>query len=160
MRGYGGRIAIVGDPKDHSTRDLLARIRGRMNILIVRLGALGDIVHADPGGGRAAARLSRRAHRLAGRARSTARSSISSPSSIASSRSTARRSRLVDVVGRAARGAYDIALDFQGLMKSAVLARASGARASSASRSGTCARRRTAVLLETDDGTKPRSART
>jgi rfaE bifunctional protein nucleotidyltransferase chain/domain len=26
--GYGGRIAIVGDPKDHSTRDLLARIRG------------------------------------------------------------------------------------------------------------------------------------
>ena len=27
VRGYGGRIAIVGDPKDHSTRDLLARIR-------------------------------------------------------------------------------------------------------------------------------------
>jgi rfaE bifunctional protein nucleotidyltransferase chain/domain len=26
--GYGGRIAIVGDPKDHSTRDLLGRIRG------------------------------------------------------------------------------------------------------------------------------------
>ncbi len=25
---YGGRIAIVGDPKDHSTRDLLSRIRG------------------------------------------------------------------------------------------------------------------------------------
>jgi len=24
---YGGRIAIVGDPKDHSTRDLLARIQ-------------------------------------------------------------------------------------------------------------------------------------
>ena len=24
---YGGRIAIVGDPKDHSTRDVLARIR-------------------------------------------------------------------------------------------------------------------------------------
>jgi D-glycero-beta-D-manno-heptose 1-phosphate adenylyltransferase len=24
---YGGRIAIVGDPKDHSTRDLLGRIR-------------------------------------------------------------------------------------------------------------------------------------
>ena len=24
---YGGRIAIVGDPKDHSTRDLLTRIR-------------------------------------------------------------------------------------------------------------------------------------
>ena len=24
---YGGRIAIVGDPKDHSTRDLLARVK-------------------------------------------------------------------------------------------------------------------------------------
>ena len=28
VQAYGGRIAIVGDPKDHSTRDLLARIRG------------------------------------------------------------------------------------------------------------------------------------
>jgi rfaE bifunctional protein nucleotidyltransferase chain/domain len=27
VRSYGGRIAIVGDPKDHSTRDLVARIR-------------------------------------------------------------------------------------------------------------------------------------
>jgi rfaE bifunctional protein nucleotidyltransferase chain/domain len=27
VRAYGGRIAIVGDPKDHSTRDLMARIR-------------------------------------------------------------------------------------------------------------------------------------
>lgn len=26
VRAYGGRIAIVGDPKNHSTRDLLARI--------------------------------------------------------------------------------------------------------------------------------------
>jgi rfaE bifunctional protein nucleotidyltransferase chain/domain len=26
VRGYGGRIAIVGDPKDHSTRDLIGRI--------------------------------------------------------------------------------------------------------------------------------------
>src|SRR4029434_6954550 len=25
---YGGRTAIVGDPKDHSTRDLLARLAG------------------------------------------------------------------------------------------------------------------------------------
>jgi rfaE bifunctional protein nucleotidyltransferase chain/domain len=29
VRAYGGRTAIVGDPKDHSTRDLLARIRDR-----------------------------------------------------------------------------------------------------------------------------------
>ena len=28
VRGYGGRTAIVGDPKDHSTRELLARISG------------------------------------------------------------------------------------------------------------------------------------
>jgi rfaE bifunctional protein nucleotidyltransferase chain/domain len=27
VHAYGGRIAIVGDPKDHSTRDRLARIR-------------------------------------------------------------------------------------------------------------------------------------
>jgi D-glycero-beta-D-manno-heptose 1-phosphate adenylyltransferase len=26
VKAYGGRVAIVGDPKDHSTRDLLARI--------------------------------------------------------------------------------------------------------------------------------------
>lgn len=29
VRTYGGRIAIVGDPKDHSTRDLLTRMRER-----------------------------------------------------------------------------------------------------------------------------------
>jgi rfaE bifunctional protein nucleotidyltransferase chain/domain len=28
VRGYGGRTAICGDPKDHSTRDLLKRIGG------------------------------------------------------------------------------------------------------------------------------------
>ena len=26
VKAYGGRVAIVGDPKDHSTRDLLGRI--------------------------------------------------------------------------------------------------------------------------------------
>jgi rfaE bifunctional protein nucleotidyltransferase chain/domain len=29
VRGYGGRIAIVGDPKDHSTRDLIGRVSQR-----------------------------------------------------------------------------------------------------------------------------------
>jgi rfaE bifunctional protein nucleotidyltransferase chain/domain len=29
VRAYGGRVAIVGDPEDHSTRDLLARIGRR-----------------------------------------------------------------------------------------------------------------------------------
>ena len=28
VRAYGGRTAIVGDPKNHSTRDLLARVTG------------------------------------------------------------------------------------------------------------------------------------
>lgn len=28
VRSYGGRVAIVGDPKDHDTRALLARLRG------------------------------------------------------------------------------------------------------------------------------------
>jgi rfaE bifunctional protein nucleotidyltransferase chain/domain len=32
VKAYGGRIAIVGDPKDHSTTDLLAKLRaGREN---------------------------------------------------------------------------------------------------------------------------------
>jgi D-glycero-beta-D-manno-heptose 1-phosphate adenylyltransferase len=29
VRAYGGRTAIVGDPKDHSTRDLIARVTGQ-----------------------------------------------------------------------------------------------------------------------------------
>jgi rfaE bifunctional protein nucleotidyltransferase chain/domain len=28
VRAAGGRVAIVGDPKDHATRDLITRIRG------------------------------------------------------------------------------------------------------------------------------------
>ena len=31
VRAYGGRIAIVGDPKDHSTRDLLDRIKALLD---------------------------------------------------------------------------------------------------------------------------------
>ena len=27
VEAYGGRTAIVGDPKDHSTRDIVARLR-------------------------------------------------------------------------------------------------------------------------------------
>ncbi len=29
VRSYGGRVAIVGDPKDHSSRDVIARILDR-----------------------------------------------------------------------------------------------------------------------------------
>ncbi len=28
VRGYGGEVVIVGDPKDHSTRDIIARLGG------------------------------------------------------------------------------------------------------------------------------------
>lgn len=28
VRSYGGRVAIVGDPKDHDTRGIVARLRG------------------------------------------------------------------------------------------------------------------------------------
>jgi rfaE bifunctional protein nucleotidyltransferase chain/domain len=31
VRAYGGRVAIVGDPKGHSTRDLLARLRNQVS---------------------------------------------------------------------------------------------------------------------------------
>jgi rfaE bifunctional protein nucleotidyltransferase chain/domain len=27
VRGFGGRVAIVGDPKDHATREIIARLR-------------------------------------------------------------------------------------------------------------------------------------
>jgi D-glycero-beta-D-manno-heptose 1-phosphate adenylyltransferase len=28
VKGYGGKVVIVGDPKDHSTRDIIARLSG------------------------------------------------------------------------------------------------------------------------------------
>lgn len=98
-----------------------------MNILIVRLGALGDIVHAIP----AAAAL-RRAY----------------PDARIDWVVEAKHREILDLVPvidrvvpleKASMGAwmqstrelrmvrYDVALDFQGLMKSAILARASGA---------------------------------
>ena len=60
VRGYGGRIAIVGDPKDHSTRDLLARIRRRSNEYPDRPpGALGRCRPRRAGRGGAAPGVSR-----------------------------------------------------------------------------------------------------
>jgi rfaE bifunctional protein nucleotidyltransferase chain/domain len=43
VRAYGGRVAIVGDPKDHSTRDLLTRLGG---------GGGGARASTTPGDGR------------------------------------------------------------------------------------------------------------
>jgi rfaE bifunctional protein nucleotidyltransferase chain/domain len=49
VKAYGGRVAIVGDPKDHSTRDLLARIAaphvGRVRGAAPEAGRVGG---ADP----------------------------------------------------------------------------------------------------------------
>ena len=99
-----------------------------MNILIVRLGALGDVVHAIP----AAAALRRAfpdgAHRLAGR-REAPRDRRSGDR-----RRSHHRARAVDrsagwtaALRTLRQTPYDIAIDLQGLLKSAVLARGSGA---------------------------------
>jgi lipopolysaccharide heptosyltransferase I len=97
-----------------------------MNALIVRLGALGDIVHAIP----AVAAL-RRAHPearidwLVGtRHRSIVDLVTAVDRVVAVDTALHGWTRAVQEL-RAAR--YDVALDFQGLLKSAVLARASGA---------------------------------
>jgi lipopolysaccharide heptosyltransferase I len=97
-----------------------------MNILIVRLGALGDIVHAIP----AAAAL-RRAYPMA---RIDWAVDVRYRQIVELVRVLDRVLTVEATIGgwihavRSLRAApYDAALDFQGLMKSAVLARASGA---------------------------------
>jgi lipopolysaccharide heptosyltransferase I len=99
-----------------------------MNALIVRLGALGDIVHTVP----AAAAL-RRAFPGAridwvvdARHADFARLVTAIDRVIVLEKATV--GAWVDLVRTMRPGRYDAALDFQGLMKSAVLARASGAR--------------------------------
>jgi lipopolysaccharide heptosyltransferase I len=99
-----------------------------MNILVVRLGALGDIVHAIP----AVAAL-RRAY-------PTARidwlvdakhREVLDLVRVLDHLVVVRDSSFiawVDATRQVRAVGYDVALDFQGLMKSAVLARASGAR--------------------------------
>ena len=136
VAAYGGRIAIVGDPKDHSTRDLLARIAespSRVSdraprFLIVRLGSLGDVVHAIPAAAALRARfpearidwlvdpryveLLELVDGLDSRIAVDPRGG--SARLLATHRATLR-----------ARRVYDAAIDLQGLLKSAVLARRS-----------------------------------
>ena len=131
VRAYGGRIAIVGDPKDHSTRDLLAKLKDDSEIdriLIVRLGSLVDLVHTLP----AVAALRRRfpnatidwlvdaPHRSFLELVPIISSLVVLPARTAAAWLDTRRALR-------ARN-YDIAFDFQGLLKSAALARLSGAR--------------------------------
>jgi lipopolysaccharide heptosyltransferase I len=99
-----------------------------MNILIVRLGALGDIVHTVP----AAAAL-RRAFPDARidwvvDARHGSFADLVVPVDRVITLDKPSLPAWVDLVKRLRPARYDIALDFQGLMKSAVIARASGAR--------------------------------
>ena len=99
-----------------------------MNILVVRLGALGDIVHAIP----AVAAL-RRAYPDARldwlvEARHKDILELTSVLDDVVTVDAPTLAAWVRVVRRLRVSNYDIALDLQGLMKSAVLARASGAR--------------------------------
>ena len=98
-----------------------------MNILIVRLGALGDIVHALPAA--AALRAAMPHARIDWLVDSKHRALFDLVTGIdrivpLQSRSL---SAWVEAVRRLRQVPYDAALDMQGLMKSAVLARASGA---------------------------------
>ena len=98
-----------------------------MNILIVRLGALGDVVHAVP----AAAAL-RKAYPDAGLdwvVDRKHRAIVDLVTAIDRVIPLERPSLAgwADVMRAMRRTSYDIAIDLQGLMKSAVLARASGA---------------------------------
>jgi len=99
-----------------------------MNALVVRLGALGDVVHAIPAVAALRKRfpearidwLVERKHReLVDLVSAVDRTIVVEAPSLRGWTSAVREMR---------RTAYDVAIDLQGLMKSAVLARASGAR--------------------------------
>ena len=99
-----------------------------MNILVVRLGALGDIVHAVP----AVAAL-RRAFPDARidwvvEARHAPFVDLVMPVDRVITLEKPSAASWIDLVRQLRPARYDVALDFQGLMKSAVIARASGAR--------------------------------
>src|SRR5215217_552427 len=100
-----------------------------MKILIVRLGALGDIVHAVP----AAAALRRglpsaRIDWLVDERHREVVDLVRGIDGRIPVNPSVRWRELPGVVRQLRADRYDVALDFQGLLKSAVLARLSGAR--------------------------------
>jgi heptosyltransferase-1 len=98
-----------------------------MNFLIVRLGALGDIIHAVPAA--AALRAAFPASRIDWLVDARHRAMIDLVTvvnhAVVLERSSIRG--WMDVAGRMRQVRYDVAIDLQGLLKSALLARASGA---------------------------------
>jgi lipopolysaccharide heptosyltransferase I len=98
-----------------------------MNILIVRLGALGDVVHAIPAA--AAIRAALPAARIDWLVEAKHRPIVDLVTVVDRVVPLEGRSvrAWVNAVRRLRQGRYDIAIDLQGLMKSAVFARASGA---------------------------------
>ncbi|HEX5069376.1 MAG TPA: lipopolysaccharide heptosyltransferase I [Vicinamibacterales bacterium] len=142
VKAYGGRIAIVGDPKDHSTRGLLEHLRtsnpslqpatstvqpGLDRILIVRLGSLGDLVHTLPAV--AAIRRTYPHAEIDWLVDAPHRAFLELVPAVSSLIVLRDRSASAWLAARRAMRArrYDVALDFQGLLKSAALARLSGA---------------------------------
>lgn len=98
-----------------------------MNILIVRLGALGDVVHAIPAA--AALRAAFPDARIDWLVEAKHREIVDLVTVIDRVIPVRRASFAgwSEAVGLLRRSRYDVALDLQGLMKSAVFARASGA---------------------------------
>ena len=94
-------------------------------VLIVKLGALGDIVHAFPVA--AALRRARPAARIDWLV-SPKHRAILDLVPVIDRRLEMIDSRTLGVIREMRRNRYDVALDLQGLIKSAFLARASGAR--------------------------------
>ena len=98
-----------------------------MNILIVRLGALGDVVHAIPAA--AALRTAFPDARLHWLVEAKHRAILDLVTVLDAVVTVDARTigGWIDAIKRLRQTRYDVALDFQGLMKSAVFARASGA---------------------------------
>jgi lipopolysaccharide heptosyltransferase I len=99
-----------------------------LKLLIVRLGSLGDIIHAIP-----AAAAIRRAFPDAAidwlvDVRHREILELVTPVDRRITISTSGVRSIVEAAGELRRARYDVALDLQGLLKSAVLARVSGAR--------------------------------